>query len=169
MTEALGQGRVGLLNERRTHPALPLFILPSSHSFLRAQGLPPQRITARLRCVHQHRDVFRLWSQRSLSKGVNKQDMWLLKDHWSLHGVSIFSLWDHDCALWTVSFLLSQKYEAESQPRSQSTFKMWLKCGRTEQIASKQMQLSGNDLRDVSVGPWEFQSLHSYTAMKTKW
>lgn len=50
----------------------------------------------------------------------------------TLHWVNIFSLWDHDCAFWTVSFLLSQKSEAESPPRSQSTFKMWLKCERTE-------------------------------------
>lgn len=164
MTEVLGQGRVGLLNERRTHPALLLFILPSSHSFLRAQGLLPHWITARLRLVHQHRDAFCLWSQSSLSKGVNKQDpalgqYLLLVRSWLCLLDCLFSsfskIWGWVSTQITVHF--------------QNVTKMWENRSTHDQIASKQMQLSGKDLRDVSVGPWEFQSLHSYTAMKTKW
>lgn len=87
--------------------------------------------------------------------------MQLLKDHQSLHWVSFFPLLDYvSCSVFSPFFLRTRCwFLAQITVHFQNVTEMWetkITLLIIHSWASKQMQLSGKDLRNIFVRPWEF-------------
>ena len=145
---------------------IPPFPCLSSHLLtpcLRAQGSLPHLIWAtRLSLVYQHGGGLCLWSQHSLSKGVNKQDVSC--NLWKIISPCTGSMpfpYEITIMLSVPSpffFLKSMRLilSPDHSPLSKCDWNVGEEKDTRDQIASKPMQWSGKDLRDVFVGQWEF-------------